>query len=1657
MGISIKTTIFVVLFVECTINVWCQTSGSSCFQFEQNVENIKTWNVSTRRGDYASITGHMIIPSDYSGLDEYSENYPNDLIYGPVTVIRNINAAISSVHIPNSIKRIDDNGFTFCPELESVVIPNNVEYVGVYAFKSCSNLSSVVVSPNNEVKSSFSGCHIKKGAYPAGKRSFVADIEVSYPNDCIPDSAGFIMSSSASVFYFAPWMSEICELPKSVRSIETKALAGCTKMKKLLIRAQVPPYVADGAFDGANIKSIEIPYGSKEKYLNDGFWSKFASKITESEPELNFTQAEITIKQGKSVILLPFLEDDSLDSSLITWKSTNPNIATVDYGLVTAISVGSSVISAEYGNSEDFITVNVVSDSVSEQRIEVNGLSFSLHEIGSSYEAHLERPLSGVYEEKEYIIPKSIEIHDTSYIVTEISKNAFFKDYAHIIKLEKISIPSTVRIIGERAFYGATSLQTVEIAAQSNLTHIQNEAFKECANLKSISFSSSLISIGNEAFYNCSSLERVEFGTSLKEISYSCFHGCSKLNFIDLPATLEVMGGKAFKDCIALSQISIGNHISELKYRTFENCTSLEHVLLPESLGIIREGVFNGCSSLKGIDIPSSVSQICAEAFKDCISLEHLSLPFYGNLQAIGYSSFENCSKLSTLIIPPRCWYQVGGTTDSFKGCIGLVKCAYSSLNNKPPVNSGATIQYTADNVCYEDNILWSRDKSVIYYVDLNFNGELKIPASVCEIGGSAFEYCTLTNCEIFEIGSNVQSIGSRAFAYCAFPKCDTLEIGSNVKYIGSYAFQGLTSLNNLIIKRGLEVVKMDDCVFEGTKFKSIYQGRNVSNVSYFYEKKPFASNDSLECITIGPNVTLIGSRFYAECPNLKTVIIEDSPNILEFHYGDCVFGNSPFTTLYLGRDVYFDAGYYQSDHPFKHNNALKTLYLGELVTSFRERDFKYCTALENLFILDGSKQLEFDNNLLNDLPLINLQIGRPISATTFNKSKTLKNVWISDIVPSMSNTLFSNCPSIETIYLGDGLSEICENAFYGCTNLKKIRLGKKLQLIGANAFSGCSSITDIYALPETPPLVEEENLSGIDHISTILHHPKGEIYSSTPFWMNFVKHNCNFGITMKANSVLSEPGEVVEIIADIDDTLYAENIVWLSSNPNIAEIENYEVFIEDNLRNIGKSIKARVKVKQETQVTIAAFLSSGQMANCVINKGVPPRSIEIELERSSFTMYIDETSILHATVYPLTAAHNGIIWESSDPLVLYVDDDGNLKACAAGTCTVTATCGYATASCRVTVVPRLVESITISGSNVILKKGHEMKLSTTVTPETATNPKVVWSSSNEKIASVDQEGIVIAHNPGQVKISASAVDESGISDSFILSVIPIIKGDSNDNDQVTITDAVNTANYAVGNEVENFCFEAADVNEDNRITLADASGTVNEVLNQPVQSVVMRTRAISAADALDNIDTLVIADYSCLAGTTTAVDVTLDNSFDYVALQADINVPEGMNIMGVEIGERAEDYHSLMHRRIDARTMRIALFDLNNSPFADNDRPIFKVLIETDRQICGDVAISNIVASDAQANEYVLTSTGGHNSTITGIASVYGEGKVSIVAGFEGVTIYNAEGKDVCVFAIDGTMVAHFTANSNVVSRRLPKGEYIITAGLSSVKVMVK
>lgn len=131
----------------------------------------------------------------------------------------------------------------------------------------------------------------------------------------------------------------------------------------------------------------------------------------------------------------------------------------------------------------------------------------------------------------------------------------------------------------------------------------------------------------------------------------------------------------------------------------------------------------------------------------------------------------------------------------------------------------------------------------------------------------------------------------------------------------------------------------------------------------------------------------------------------------------------------------------------------------------------------------------------------------------------------------------------------------------------------------------------------------------------------------------------------------------------------------------------------------------------------------------------------------------------------------------TKDNVTLSVDDesiarlDGNrIIAVNNGETKITATCGIVKTSAKVTIATK-VEQITLNKTEGVLTVGNSVTVTATVTPDNATNTTVNWTSSDEKVATVDSNGKVTAVAAGNATITATSESDGDVSADYALTV----------------------------------------------------------------------------------------------------------------------------------------------------------------------------------------------------------------------------------------------------------------------------------------------
>ncbi len=218
--------------------------------------------------------------------------------------------------------------------------------------------------------------------------------------------------------------------------------------------------------------------------------------------------------------------------------------------------------------------------------------------------------------------------------VTAIGDQAFSSGVSRIrdeqrdfrkTELVKITLPDTVKSIGECAFSGCWNLCEVNIP--DGVVEIGRLAFGGCRKVTELKLPDSVRKIGDGAFAGCWNLCEVNIPDGVVEIGRRAFSECRKVTELKLPDSVRSIGEGAFADCETITGIRVPEGVTEIGDYTFSGCRSLKSVSLPGTVVNIGKLAFHGCSSLEEIVIPEGVAEIGSLVFGQCSALKTVVLP----------------------------------------------------------------------------------------------------------------------------------------------------------------------------------------------------------------------------------------------------------------------------------------------------------------------------------------------------------------------------------------------------------------------------------------------------------------------------------------------------------------------------------------------------------------------------------------------------------------------------------------------------------------------------------------------------------------------------------------------------------------------------------------------------------------------------------------------------------------------------------------------------------------------------------------------------------------------------------------------------------------------------------------------------------------------
>ena len=891
------------------------------------------------------------------------------------------------------------------------------------------------------------------------------------------------------------------------------------------------------------------------------------------------------------------------------------------------------------------------------------------------------------------------------------SKCKTIGDYAfECLPITSVEIPASVTSIGEVAFGLSDTLESVSYTGTG--LSIGNSAFDCCRNLSDFPFEG-VTSIGKNAF-EFTALTSVAFSDVLTSIDERAFQGCEALTSVVISGSgMATIGDRAFCPCKNLKTVEISG-VKSIGYQAFQGCYALETLTITgcDAGMSIGNAAFQDDHKLANLTL-KGVSTIENNAFNSCKALEAVEIP--DGVTSIGYCAFECCDKLAFVLLPPSVM-SVGERAFGYSKQAMNVYSHYTLTLGED--------QFNTDNM----------DKTTIhYYSKVVFGDHINVT-------GTAMTPDSLSKNGYFAEGDTITIAPEKGYILTGV----TATSSGNSLTVESNAFTMPKS--DVTVRATVTIAPTEgNCGAKGheSDVKWSFQGGTLTiskaenaatgamaDYTFGDESLPWRYWQSdITSVVIGEGVTHIGDYAFNGCTNFASVTI-------------------PASVETIGEGAFFTSGNISENHlasvTFAPNSKCKTIgdyafeflpiasvELPAAVTSIGKEAFGYSNTLESVSYTGtglsiGNSAFDCCRNL-SDFPFEGVT---SIGFYAF-ESTALTSVAFSDALISIDFGAFQNCEALMSVVIsGNGMTTVGEQAFYYCKNLKTAEI-TGVKSIGIHSFQGCS-------------VLETLTITGCDAGTSI------ELGA-------FEDCHVLANLTLKGVSTIGESAfiycyalESVEIpdgVTSIGQGAFDDchDLAFVILPPSVTNVGE-EAFIDSwqaMMTVYAPSTLTLGEDQFEMESTTIHYYSKVASGNHVTATGTA--MTPDVLSKKNYFAEGDTVTIAPEKGYTLT----GVTATSGGNSLTVVN---NAFTMPGGDVNVTA----------------IAEEIKVTGvmlgqTDLSLNIGGTATLKATVAPENAL-PKyseLVWTSSNENVATVDENGKVTAIAEGTATITATAKNEA--------------------------------------------------------------------------------------------------------------------------------------------------------------------------------------------------------------------------------------------------------------------------------------------------------
>ncbi|MDL2241920.1 Ig-like domain-containing protein, partial [Bacteroidales bacterium OttesenSCG-928-L03] len=866
----------------------------------------------------------------------------------------------------------------------------------------------------------------------------------------------------------------------------------------------------------------------------------------------------------------------------------------------------------------------------------------------------------------------------------------------------------------------------------SGTGEIPHYAFSNNLKIKTVILTEGVSSIGLFAFSNCENITTVTLPNSLKTIAWGAFEKNTRLTTMSIPFGVTNIDNYAFSNCISITAFDVdpANSAFSAQDGVLFNKDKAQLIICPAT----KSGAYT---------IPSSVATIKSYAFENCIELISITIP--SSVTNIEEGVFDNCSGLSSILV------DAGNSL-------------FSSQNG----------------------VLFNKSKTQLILHPIAKKGNYTIPNSVTKISEKAFASCSLSS---ITIPGSVTSIEIKAFENSNIT--DMYVLRFTAPTCGRDVFSGFSfETSTLHVSSGYRSAYQTD---PWTKFTKIQEFKAVNSISIDQTDITIGKNKTRQLkATVTPNDAQFKTiSWSSNNPSVATVdengvvtgITTGGATITATSDNGSIKANCavrviiPVTGIALDKQTITRPRNYSEQlvatlSPQDASNKKVTWTSSNKTVATVDQSGRYQTISSGETVItatseDGGFTAKCTINVtipIHGLYLskssMGLKVGgeEQLSVSFYPSDATNKKVtWASEnknIATVSSDGLVTAVAAGKTIvtvtsedggytekcevsvgnttYTIDkngllsitGEGDILEKAFYRNDSIKRVVVSEGITGIGNQAFADCFFLEHV-TLPESLVSIGASSFSWCQELASITIPEKVTSIGKNAF------RSCS-----KMQYIYSK-----------------------SATPPVC---GSNVFYGNH-----ESCKLQVANNH-----IAAYREKEVWKDLTIIEYKPVTSLK--LDKVSLEMEKYENIQLTPTVLP-SEANQTIIWRSQDKSIASVYEGTVYSQGINGETIITAETsdGHLLATCSVK-VSTPIQSIFLDKSKIDMNKGEDRLLIANFYPEDASKQTLTWKSSDEKVATVDNNGLVKAISRGEATITVATEDGRFSSNCSVRVLIPV-------------------------------------------------------------------------------------------------------------------------------------------------------------------------------------------------------------------------------------------------------------------------------------------